>query len=322
MPPHRVAALAFDGMAPFELGVVVEVFGLPRPELGDIDWYALDVCAETPGTRFDAVGGFGLVARHGLDTLAAADTVIVPGQRVDAPVSPALCEALLRAHGRGARVVSICSGAFALAAAGLLDGRRAATHWRYAAELQRRHPRVDVDADVLYVDDGDVLTSAGSAAGIDLCLHLVRRDHGAQVTNHVARRLVVAPHRDGGQAQFIEQPVAPRPDDDPIARVMQWALGRLDEPLSLGQLARQAHLSPRSFTRHFRRATGTSPARWLLDQRVCASLPLLEDSALPVEQVGAAVGIPNPAAFRRHFARTMGVAPAGYRRAFRTRQAR
>ena len=322
MPPHRVAALAFDGMAPFELGVVVEVFGLPRPELGDIDWYALDVCAETPGARFDAVGGFGLVARHGLDTLAAADTVIVPGQRVDAPVSPALCEALLRAHGRGARVVSICSGAFALAAAGLLDGRRAATHWRYAAELQRRHPRVDVDADVLYVDDGDVLTSAGSAAGIDLCLHLVRRDHGAQVTNHVARRLVVAPHRDGGQAQFIEQPVAPRPDDDPIARVMQWALGRLDEPLSLGQLARQAHLSPRSFTRHFRRATGTSPARWLLDQRVCASLPLLEDSALPVEQVGAAVGIPNPAAFRRHFARTMGVAPAGYRRAFRTRQAR
>jgi len=322
MPPHRVAALAFDGMAPFELGVVVEVFGLPRPELGDIDWYALDVCAETPGARFDAVGGFGLVARHGLDTLAAADTVIVPGQRVDAPVSPALCEALLRAHGRGARVVSICSGAFALAAAGLLDGRRAATHWRYAAELQRRHPRVDVDADVLYVDDGDVLTSAGSAAGIDLCLHLVRRDHGAQVANHVARRLVVAPHRDGGQAQFIEQPVAPRPDDDPIARVMQWALGRLDEPLSLGQLAREAHLSPRSFTRHFRRATGTSPARWLLDQRVRASLPLLEDSALPVEQVGPAVGIPNPAAFRRHFARAMGVAPAGYRRAFRTQQAR
>jgi AraC family transcriptional activator FtrA len=320
MSAHRVAVLAFDGMAPFELGVVVEVFGLPRPELGDLDWYALDVCAERPGS-LDAVGGFGLVARHGLDTLAAADTIIVPGQRVDAPVSPALCAALRSAHGRGARIVSICSGAFALAAAGLLDGRRAATHWRYAAELQRRHPAVTVDADVLYVDDGDVLTSAGSAAGIDLCLHLVRRDHGAQVANHVARRLVVSPHRDGGQAQFIEAPVAPAPAPDPIARTMGWALERLDQPLTLPAMAQHAHLSPRSFTRHFRRATGTSPARWLLDQRVRASLELLEASALPVEHVGAAVGIPNPAAFRRHFARAMGVAPASYRRAFRTRHA-
>jgi AraC family transcriptional activator FtrA len=320
MSAHRVAVLAFDGMAPFELGVVVEVFGLPRPELGALDWYALDVCAQRPGA-LDAVGGFGLVARHGLDTLAAADTVIVPGQRVDAPVSDALCEALRRAHDRGARVVSICSGAFALAAAGLLDGRRAATHRRYAAELQRRHPAVTVDAGVLYVDDGDVLTSAGSAAGIDLCLHLVRRDHGAQVANHVARRLVVSPHRDGGQAQFIEQPVAPAPAPDPVARTMAWALERLDQPLTLPAMAQHAHLSPRSFTRHFRRATGTSPARWLLDQRVRASLELLEGSALPVEHVGAAVGIPNPAAFRRHFARAMGVAPASYRRAFRTRQA-
>jgi AraC family transcriptional activator FtrA len=240
---------------------------------------------------------------------------------VDAPVAPALIGALRAAHDRGARVVSICSGAFALAAAGLLDGRRAATHWRYAGELQRRHPAVAVDADVLYVDDGDVLTSAGSAAGIDLCLHLVRRDHGAQVANHVARRLVVSPHRDGGQAQFIEAPVAPAPAPDPIARTMGWALERLDQPLTLPAMAQHAHLSPRSFTRHFRRATGTSPARWLLDQRVRASLELLEASALPVEHVGAAVGIPNPAAFRRHFARAMGVAPASYRRAFRTRQA-
>jgi AraC family transcriptional regulator, transcriptional activator FtrA len=317
MPPHRVAALAYDGMAPFELGIVVEVFGLARPELGDLDWYALDVCSARPG-ELDAVGGFGLVARHGLDRLAAADTVIVPGQRVDAPVAPELCAALREAHARGARIVSICSGAFALAAAGLLDGRRAATHWRYAAELQRRHPRVEVDAEVLYVDDGDVLTSAGSAAGIDLCLHLVRRDHGAQVANHVARRLVVSPHRDGGQAQFIEQPVAPEPAGDPVTRTMAWALGRLDAPLSLDDLAREAHLSPRSFTRHFRRATGTSPARWLLDQRVRASLALLEGSDLGVEHVGAAVGIPNPAAFRRHFARAMGVPPASYRRTFRT----
>lgn len=323
MPRHRVGALAFDGMAPFELGVVVEVFGLPRPELGDLDWYALDVCAENPNpsTPLDTVGGFGLVARHGLDRLAAADTLIVPGQRIDAPVSPALCEALRTAYGRGARIVSICSGAFALAAAGLLDGRRAATHWRYADELQRRHPQVEVDAGVLYVDDGDVLTSAGSAAGIDLCLHLVRRDHGAQIANHVARRLVVSPHRDGGQAQFVEQPVAPAPAGDPVARTMAWALEHLDEPLSLPAMAREAHLSPRSFTRHFRRATGTSPARWLTDQRVRASLALLEESELPVEHVGAAVGIPSPAAFRRHFAATMGVAPASYRRSFRTRHA-
>ena len=316
--PHRVAVLAFDAMAPFELGVVVEVFGLARPELGDIDWYTLDVCAER-AEALEIVGGLRLVARHGLETLSRADTVIIPGQRVDRPVSPALCIALREAHDRGARIVSICSGAFALAAAGLLDGRRAATHWRYAGELQRRHPAVQVDANVLYVDDGDVLTSAGSAAGIDLCLHLVRSDHGAQIANHVARRLVVSPHRDGGQAQFIEQPVAATPSDDPVARTMAWALERLDEPLSLPLMARQAHLSPRSFTRHFRRATGTSPARWLLDQRVRASLELLEESALPVEQVGAEVGIPNPAAFRRHFARSMGVAPAAYRRAFRSR---
>ena len=231
-----------------------------------------------------------------------------------------LVAALRTAHARGARLVSICSGAFALAAAGLLDGREAATHWRYADELQRRHPGVRVNPDVLYVDDGDVLTSAGSAAGIDLCLHLVRRDHGSEVANQVARRLVVAPHREGGQAQFIERPVPADPADgeSAVARTMEWALGRLDTRIGLPDLAREAHLSPRSFTRHFRRATGTSPARWLLDQRVRASLELLEASSLPVEHVGAAIGIPSPAAYRRHFARAMGVSPAAYRRAFRS----
>ncbi len=316
--PHRVAVLAFDGMAPFELGVVVEVFGLPRPEL-DIEPYALDVCAQRPGP-LEAVGGFALHARHGLDRLAAADTVIVPGQRTDGPVSPELVAALRAAHRRGARIVSICSGAFALAAAGLLDGREAATHWRYADELQRRHPPVRVNRDVLYVDDGDVLTSAGSAAGIDLCLHLVRRDHGSEVANAIARRLVVAPHREGGQAQFIERPVPAEPAtaETAVARTMEWALARLDARIGLPELAREASMSARSFTRHFRRATGTSPARWLLDQRIRASLELLEALALPVEQVGAAVGIPSPAAYRRHFARAMGVSPAAYRRAFRS----
>ncbi|MCW3005513.1 MAG: AraC family transcriptional regulator [Solirubrobacterales bacterium] len=322
---HRVAVLAYDGMAPFELGVVVEVFGLARPELDERTrgWYSLDVCAEVPAAPLAAVGGFVLQASHGLDVLARADTVIVPGQPVDRPVSPPLVDALRDAHARGARIVSICSGAFALAAAGLLDDRAAATHWRYAATLQERHPRVRVDPEVLYVDDGDVLTSAGSAAGIDLCLHLVRRDHGAEIANHVARRLVVAPHREGGQAQFIEQPMAAGrgAGEDAIARTMDWALERIAQPLPLEQLAAQAHLSPRSFTRHFRRATGTSPTRWLLDQRVRASLALLEGSDLAVEHVGDQVGIPSPAAFRRHFARAMGVSPAGYRRAFRAREA-
>jgi AraC family transcriptional activator FtrA len=322
---HRVAVLAYDGMAPFELGVVVEVFGLARPELDERTrgWYAQDVCAEVPAAPLAAVGGFVLQASHGLDVLARADTVIVPGQPVDRPVSPPLVDALRDAHARGARIVSICSGAFALAAAGLLDDRAAATHWRYAATLQERHPRVRVDPEVLYVDDGDVLTSAGSAAGIDLCLHLVRRDHGAEIANHVARRLVVAPHREGGQAQFIEQPMAAGrgAGEDAIARTMDWALERIAQPLPLEQLAAQAHLSPRSFTRHFRRATGTSPTRWLLDQRVRASLALLEGSDLAVEHVGDQVGIPSPAAFRRHFARAMGVSPAGYRRAFRAREA-
>ena len=210
MPPHRVACLAFDGLAPFELGVAAEVFALARPELGVGDWYAFELCAPHAGP-LRVVGGFEVVAPHGLEALGRADTIVVPGvpdPHADPP-EPVL-EALRAAHARGARVVSICSGAFALAAAGLLDGREAATHWRYAALLAERFPAVRVNAGVLYVDGGQVLTSAGTAAGIDLCLHLVRRDHGAEIANRVARRMVVAAHRDGGQAQFIEQPVAPR----------------------------------------------------------------------------------------------------------------
>ena len=210
MPPrHTVSVLAFDGMAPFELGIVVEVFGLPRPELR-VPWYDLRVCAD-PGSPIRAVGGLTLATPYDLDAFAAADTVIVPGVAdVYGEVSPALIAALRLAHERRARIVSVCSGAFALAAAGLLDGREATTHWQYAGLLQRRYPAVTVNPDVLYVDDGRVLTSAGSAAGLDLCLHLVRADHGAAVANAVARRLVIAPHRDGGQAQFIEAPVTGR----------------------------------------------------------------------------------------------------------------
>lgn len=215
--------------------------------------------------------------------------------------------------------MSICSGAFVLAATGLLDGRRAATHWRYADLLAARFSAIEVDRRSLYVDSGDVLTSAGTAAGIDLCLHLVRRDHGAAVANQVARRMVVSPHRTGDQAQFVEMPVAPRTQDDPIARVQQWALTHLGDRIGVPDMARAAHLSPRTLTRRFRAATGSSPARWLLEHRIAAGTALLEGNDVPVEQVGALVGIPSPAGFRRHFAQLMGVPPSAYRRAFTLR---
>nr|WP_078891155.1 helix-turn-helix domain-containing protein [Streptomyces sp. NRRL S-350] len=321
-PVHDVAVYAFDGMAPFELGVVVEVFGLARPELSGLlaaPWYGLKVCADRPGTALDTVGGFALTARHGLDELAAADTVVVPGvpNPFGGEVSPALVAALRTAHERGARIVSICSGAFALAAAGLLDGRQATTHWRYAELLQQRHPTVRVDPDVLYVDNGDVLTSAGSAAGIDLCLHLVRRDHGARVANSVARRFVVSPHRDGGQAQYIEAAVRPvEGEDDGIARSMQWALDHLSSPLTISVLARAARMSDRSYLRHFTARNGTSPMRWIVTQRIAASLPLLESPDGTVEEIAAAVGFESSATFRHHFGRVMRTSPTAYRRSF------
>ncbi|MFC4009389.1 transcriptional regulator FtrA [Nonomuraea purpurea] len=312
---RTVSVLAFDGMSPFELGCVVEVFGLPRPEL-DVPWYDLVVCAEHGGP-LRAVGGFTVQATHGLDTFAETRTVIVPGvPDVRAEVSPALVGALRRAHERGARIVSICSGAFALAAAGLLDGRPATTHWRYAELLQERFPQVRVDPGVLYVDNGDVLTSAGSAAGIDLLIHLVRRDHGPGVANTVARRLVVPPHREGGQAQFVEAAVAPVKDDDAVARAMAWALANLSQPITVATLARVAGMSQRGFVRHFNRRTGTSPLRWVITQRIAASLPLLESSTVPVEKVGAAVGFESPVTFRHHFSRSMRTSPSAYRKAF------
>ena len=321
MARHHVACLAFAGMAPFELGVVAEVFALPRPELGARWNYGFSLCARRPGP-VPVVGGFSIEVPHGLDVLARADTVVVPGTedpRADPPAD--VLDALRAAHARGARLVSICSGAFVLAATGLLDGRTAATHWRYAGLLAERFPAVRVTADVLYVDHGSLLTSAGTAAGIDLCLHLVRRDHGAAVANGVARRMVVAPHRAGGQAQFAEAPVPEPVLDDPVARAMEHARDRLAEPLAIADLARHAHVSERTLTRRFRAATGTSPARWLLDQRIAAALPLLEAGEHPVERVGELVGLPSPAAFRRHFARAKGVPPSAWRRAFAGRAA-
>ncbi|MEU4419340.1 transcriptional regulator FtrA [Actinoplanes sp. NPDC024001] len=312
-----VSVLAFDGMSVFETGIVTEVFGLPRPEF-DVPWYELVICAETPGP-VRVVGGATLHTEHGLETFAAADTLIVPGVAdVRADPSPELVAALRAAHRRGARIMSICSGAFALAGAGLLDGRRATTHWRYAAELRRRHPAVEVDADVLYIDDGAVLTSAGSAAGLDLCLHVVRRDHGPSIANMVARRLVVQPHRDGGQAQFVEAPVTADPEDARVARSMEWALGNLTEPITVDVLARHAHMSTRTYLRHFGRATGTTPIRWLIDRRVHASLALLETTRTPIEAIATAVGFETAVTYRHHFAQAMRTSPSAYRRAFQS----
>jgi AraC family transcriptional activator FtrA len=311
-----VAIHAFDGLPAFELGVAIEVFALARPELDVEWWYEAAVFGERPG-RVDAVGGFGVDVPHGLEALDGAGTVVLIGSPdIRADPAPELLDALRAAHARGARLVSICSGAFVLAATGLLDGRRAATHWRYADLLAERFPRVEVDARVLYVDGGDVLTSAGTAAGIDLCLHLVRSDHGAAVANRVAKRMVVSPHRAGDQAQFVDAPLPPRPHDDPVAAVMQWALERLDTRIGVPDMARAAHLSTRTLTRRFAEATGTSPARWLLEQRIAASAELLERTDTTVEEVGRLVGLPSPAAFRRHFARIVGVPPSTYRRGF------
>lgn len=310
-----MSVLAYDGMSVFEIGIVTEVFGLPRPEF-DVPWYELVICAETPGP-VRVVGGASLHTPYGLDVFAAAETVIVPGvSDVAAGPSPGLIAALRYAHRHGSRIMSICSGAFALAGAGLLDGARATTHWRYADQFRRRYPGVDLDPDVLYIDGGTVLTSAGSAAGLDLCLHVVRRDHSATIANAVARRLVTQPHRDGGQAQFIEAPVTADPADDRVARSIAWALANLSEAISVARLAGRAHMSARTYLRHFARATGTTPIRWLVGQRVRASLALLETTDLPIEEIARAVGFETPVTYRHHFGRLMRTSPSAYRRAF------
>jgi AraC family transcriptional regulator, transcriptional activator FtrA len=314
-PPHRVVALAYPGVALFELSAVVEVFGLPRPELDVPWWYSLQVCAIKPGKQPTA-GGISLDVSLGLETLATADTVILPCWPVDDPVPQPVLDGLLAAHERGARIVSICSGAFALAATGLLDGRRAATHWLYADILARRYPRVVVDPNVLYVDDDRLLTAAGSAAAIDMCLHLIRKDLGGAVANQVARRLVIAPHRDGGQAQFIDQPVA-HADDDRIHDVVAWLNADVASQVTVTDLARRAHLSGRQFTRRFRIVTGQSPMEWLISRRVALSLQLLESGDDPIEQIAAAVGFATATTFRHHFRIRMQTSPTAYRYGFR-----
>lgn len=311
---HRVVAVAYDRLALFEMAIAIEVFGLPRPEL-TVPWYEFEVCSLDSGS-IRATGAIHVRARHGLRAIAAADTIIVPGWRDPAETPPArLLDAIRRAHRRGARIASICSGVFVLAAAGLLDGRRATTHWRYTDILRARHPSVRVEPDVLYVEDGRILTSAGSAAGIDLCLHLVRTDFGAEIANEVARRLVVSPHREGGQAQFIARPMPHRPGRG-LARAIDWALARLHEPLGVDDLAKAAALSPRTFVRRFHAELGSTPHRWLNRQRVLAAQRELESSGRSIEDVASAVGFGTAQTLRLHFRRILRTSPTAYRRRF------
>ncbi|SBT43390.1 helix-turn-helix domain-containing protein [Micromonospora auratinigra] len=308
-----VALAATAGMLHFELAMACEVFVRDPSGLAD-PWYDVVVCGPGPV----GIGPFRLVPGAGLDRLADADTVIVPAvEDIDADPSPELVDAVRAAHRAGARLVSLCTGAFVLAAAGVLDGLRATTHWAHTAALAARHPRVTVDPDVLYVDNGSVLTSAGKAAAIDLCLHLIRRDHGSTVANAVARRLVVPPHRAGGQAQFVTTPVPAR-TDHPLADLLPWAMARLDRPLTVTALARRANLSTRQLTRHFTAVTGTTPLQWLSTQRIRRAQELLENSGDSIDVIAGAAGMGSAATLRRHFHRTVGVTPDAYRRTFRS----
>jgi AraC family transcriptional regulator, transcriptional activator FtrA len=313
--PHTVAVVLVDGGSAFEFAVAVEVFGLDRREIVD-PWYRfLPVAADEPPLRIG--GGFTVDTPWRLEHLVEADTVIVPvWPDPAAPVPAHLTDAIRAAYHRGARIVSFCSGAFVLAAAGLLDGRRATTHWKHAARLAALYPAIQVDPGVLYVEDGRIFTSAGTAAGIDVSLHLVRLDHGAEVANAVARRMVVPPHRDGGQAQYVDRPVPSSPDRDDLGGTLAWAAEHLDAPLTVEQLAAHAHLSPRTFARRFRAVTGTTPLQWILAQRVLRAQRLLETTDQPVELIARDCGFGSAAALRLHFQRVSKTSPQAYRRTF------
>ena len=309
-----VVALVYDGLCGFEFACAAEVFGLPRPELQP-GWYRFETCAAERGA-LRAQHGLRVVADGGLDRLAEAGTIIIPGWKgTDVPVPARVLDALREAHARGTRLLSICSGSFVLAATGLLDGRRATTHWRYAAALQRMYPRITVDPAVLYVDEGQLLTSAGSAAGLDLCLHLVRRDHGPDVANQVARRLVIPPHRDGGQAQFVERPV-PRREANALSKVIDSMHRRLATHQPIAELAAMAAMSERSFMRRFKEATGMSPADWLISARVDRARELLEGSLLSVDAIAGECGFGSAITLRHHFRRKLGISPSAYKTRF------
>jgi AraC family transcriptional activator FtrA len=309
-----VVALAYDGLCTFEFGVAVELFGLPRPEMGE-GWYRFATAAVEPG-ELKGLGGVRVAPDGGLELLSQASVIVAPGWRgAEQPVPSALVEALTLAHVRGARLMSICSGVFVLAATGLLDGRRATTHWRYAETLRTLYPAIEVQPDVLYVDEGDLLTSAGSAAGLDLGLHLIRRDFGPEAANSVARRLVVPPHRDGGQAQFIDRPVPVAHEASRLSPVLDRMRADLAGDHTIKALATAAGMSERTFLRRFEAATGQTPARWLLAERLNRARDLLETSSVGVDQVAETVGLGAPA-LRHHFRRQFATTPGAYRARF------
>ncbi len=315
MHPHLVVALAYDRLCTFEFGCVVELFALPRPELG-VDWYRFAVCASEPGP-VRAAGGIKVQAPYRLALMDRADTIVIPGWRDpdETPPEP-LLKKLRAAHRRGARLCSICSGVFVLAAAGVLDGATVTTHWRYAERLQARYPALRVNPDALYVDAGRIVTSAGSAAGLDMLMHLVRRDHGSAIANRVAQRLVLPPHRDGGQAQFVPRPL-PSVGGDRLAKLIDWMRAHAGQPHTLASLAARAAMSPRPLQRQFRDATGLGPYEWLIRERVGLAKEMIErDPALPVARVAALAGFGSEESLRRHFRRIAATSPAAYRRSF------
>jgi transcriptional regulator GlxA family with amidase domain len=312
MPLNKVVALVFPGIHAFEFGVACEGFGIDRSDEG-LPVYDFYVASET-ADPVPAYEGFSLTAPHRFDEAWDADLVIVSAG-LTAGVPPAVAATLRRAHDNGARVMGLCSGAFAIGEAGLLDGRRCTTHWRHAAELARQFPKAQVDPNVLYVCDERVYTSAGTAAGLDLCLHIMRTEHGAEVANTVARRMVVPPHRAGGQAQYIEMPVSPGGSDG-LAELMDDLLLELDCEHTVNSMAARVNMSPRTFARKFNEATGTTPHAWLLRQRVLFARRQLESTPEPIEVIAQRSGFGTAALLRHHFQRHTGVAPTAYRRAF------
>ena len=317
-PSSDVAIVVCDGFTPFELGVVCEVFGDDRWVPPGDPWYRLFICGDT-STPVTADTGFQILVPYGLEILAKVDTIIVAPTYRPEEVSKQVFEALRRAHARGCRILSLCGGAFVLAEAGLLDGRRAATHWADCDELARRYPSLSVDSGVLFVDEGDILTGAGSAASIDLCLHIVRQDYGSEVATQLARQLVVPPQRDGDQAQYIEKPLPVLDDSDLFADTVAWAQEHLDEPMTVEDLAVRSAMSPRTFARRFLVATGTTPYQWLVRQRVQLAQRLLEVSDLSIESVAEKSGFCTSGNLRKHFSRLVHTSPQAYRHTFQDR---
>lgn len=303
----------------FELGVAAEVFGLSRSDLG-VEWYDFVICTDRPGVTPAHGRLFCASIAAGLEVLEDADTVVIPEADASTwPATPEVIEAVRAAYDRGARMVSYCTGSFVLAAAGVLDGRPAATHWLYAEKMARDHPWVEVNAGVLYVDDGQVLTSAGTAAGVDLSLHIVRKDHGERVARMVARRMVVPPHREGGQAQFVEMPLAATDSSSAaIGRAMEYATRNIDSDLALADLAAAAFMSTRNFSRRFREATGTTPVRWVLAQRLARVRELLEETDESVERIAELAGFRSAVTLRQRFVAHMHTSPSAYRKTFRS----